>query len=163
MLIQTNFCFLRLLSPFTRTDRNCHVWPRFNLVTRVGLQFIFQHQMVVSKLIVLVWHQTFFQSQKTSSMASILCQKWSTIFCQQLKNYLIIHINIQRGLKTIIYKTNHCLYISVESFQIHSKCPCWSVGTVLFAFCQKKKSKVNSLDHTILFKIYQNVIQMINK
>ena len=29
---------------------------------------------------------------------------------------------------------SQCLYISVESFLIHPKCPCWSVGAVLFAF-----------------------------
>ena len=60
--------------------------------------------MIVFKLIVL--HQTIVSVTETSSkMASILCQKWLTIFCQRAQNFVqfgpydFVQISPARGQK----------------------------------------------------------------
>ena len=69
-------CSLRLIGSAMFGDT-------FNLVTRVGLPYFLERwKMIVFKLI--VQHQIIVLVTETSSkVASTLCQKWLTIFCQK--------------------------------------------------------------------------------
>ena len=58
----------------------------------------------------------------------------------------------------IIPLLNHFTYcpsllISVESFEIHLKYPCWSVGAVLFAFCQFSMVDINQHTGMVSFVV----------
>ena len=66
----------------------------------------------------------------------ILSKRWSLLVL-----YIIVFYPLWMLICTIkpFLTYSQCLYISVESFLIHPKCPCWSVGTVLFAFWLSSK------------------------
>ena len=64
---------------FFKTNRDCHVWC--NVTFNIG--YICRTETLKDASL-LVKHETIVSATKTSfKMASTLCQKWLTIFCQK--------------------------------------------------------------------------------
>ena len=61
----------------------------------------------------------------------ILSKRWSLLVLHIIVFYPLW---ILRCTIKLFLTYSQCLYIPVESFLIHPKCTCWSVGTVLSAF-----------------------------